>query len=579
MSDPVYSGPTIRRAPPWQTVTPQQPTVAVVQGLAPGQSVPAQQVSGGTFTGAFTFASPPTMSGANIAAGSIATSATDLGMFNPMDPVFGAVGNGTTDDTAAVAAAIAAAEAAPYGVVYFPPQKIFLISSTLVISSAISLFSYDAGSGGGGARLRAAATLNAPLIQIKTNATISGLSLYGAGVSANTLADGIYVGTLPAGSGGPSPNNVTVRNCFVTAFYNNVHIDGVTFNGRLEGCFLYNAVYSNLRSTGNPGTDAAGWVWDIVDIVSIYDGTSSYVQQYDALLENMGGINVVNWGSGYNTHARPYGFVCRSLASQGYWNSFVTCYWETTGSAGTGPAFQVGDAAHGFTAVFTYLQFTNCYFGGGPSGTAAFQAYSIQYATFSQCLFSSLGDGIQIVNNAYEIVVSGGCDFQIPSPSVPIHILTGATFDRLFVRDPIYNSSVYFFRVESGVTMGRWEINGGDVGLSAVAVSVVPTAVPGVTQKICAPSYRKGVQATLTNGGSGVGSVITPSNGYWEDFFIFVSGGAGVTQLWVGTPGNYTQLYTQASGAVPGFGFYCPAGQQVYTVFSTTPPNLVCIGV
>jgi len=31
MSDPAYSGPSIRRPPPWQTVTPQQPTVAILQ--------------------------------------------------------------------------------------------------------------------------------------------------------------------------------------------------------------------------------------------------------------------------------------------------------------------------------------------------------------------------------------------------------------------------------------------------------------------------------------------------------------------------------------------------------------------
>ncbi len=56
-ADPSYSGPSIRRAPQWTIPTTQQPTVAIMQGLSPGQSVPAPQVSGGTFTGAFSFAS------------------------------------------------------------------------------------------------------------------------------------------------------------------------------------------------------------------------------------------------------------------------------------------------------------------------------------------------------------------------------------------------------------------------------------------------------------------------------------------------------------------------------------------
>lgn len=66
MSDPAYSGPSIRRAPPWQTPTPQQPTVAIMQPVViPGAAQTAAgtgaapAVIGGYFgTGAPTIAAP-----------------------------------------------------------------------------------------------------------------------------------------------------------------------------------------------------------------------------------------------------------------------------------------------------------------------------------------------------------------------------------------------------------------------------------------------------------------------------------------------------------------------------------------
>jgi hypothetical protein len=79
---------------------------------------------GGSLTviGSLTYGS---MSGANISAGTVSTASTDIGWINVKDPAYGAVGNGSTDDTAAIRAAVAAgtaiANAGGQAVIFFPP--------------------------------------------------------------------------------------------------------------------------------------------------------------------------------------------------------------------------------------------------------------------------------------------------------------------------------------------------------------------------------------------------------------------------------------------------------------------------
>jgi hypothetical protein len=80
MSESKSSVPSIRRAPAWETNTPQQPTVAIQLGLSPNQQIPAAQVAAGTFNGNFAFSGTETAAGitstAGVAVGGALTGAT-----------------------------------------------------------------------------------------------------------------------------------------------------------------------------------------------------------------------------------------------------------------------------------------------------------------------------------------------------------------------------------------------------------------------------------------------------------------------------------------------------------------------
>lgn len=65
------------------------------------------------------------------------------GYYVVTDPTYGAVGNGTTDDTAAIQAAIAAANTAGGGTVYFPPGT-YVVSASLTLYANVKLIGHKA---------------------------------------------------------------------------------------------------------------------------------------------------------------------------------------------------------------------------------------------------------------------------------------------------------------------------------------------------------------------------------------------------------------------------------------------------
>lgn len=106
--------------------------------------------------------------------------------FNVKDPIYGAAGDGTTDDTTAIGLAITAAAAAGGGIVFFPPSTSFYKFTTLTISSDnITLM----GTGPIASTLRSSST--STLITISTTSQkwtrLIGLSVTGTGASANPI--------------------------------------------------------------------------------------------------------------------------------------------------------------------------------------------------------------------------------------------------------------------------------------------------------------------------------------------------------------------------------------------------------
>lgn len=94
--------------------------------------------------------------------------------YNVRDPQFGATGNGSTDDTAALQAALEAAYTSGGGVVYVP-EGIYLISQTLQIGSNTTL----KGAGTGAATIRCKASSLSGFLQVGTNTGAPMLGTWG----------------------------------------------------------------------------------------------------------------------------------------------------------------------------------------------------------------------------------------------------------------------------------------------------------------------------------------------------------------------------------------------------------------
>ncbi|WP_277753782.1 glycosyl hydrolase family 28-related protein [Muricoccus nepalensis] len=156
---------------------------------------------------------------------------------------YGAVGNGTTDDTAAIQAALNAAAAAGGGVVMFGPRRYLVDSADLVIPPDVTL---RGGADPGGFRLNNDYTalpysivLN-PLrtIRLRRNAALMGVAILRKGLTVpSSLREALdcaaaFSGTAVSigdGTTGTSPTNATdasVRNLLIIGFTWGIYSNG-----------------------------------------------------------------------------------------------------------------------------------------------------------------------------------------------------------------------------------------------------------------------------------------------------------------------------------------------------------------
>lgn len=116
-----------------------------------------------------------------------------LGVFNVKDPRYGATGNGTTDDTAAIQAAINAAAAAN-GVCYFPPGTYICNDATTPASS--SDYIIIRGAGKYATTLLANSATDAVLTQ-QCAGLVMDMTVDGGGVATNGLKQAVNATTYP----------------------------------------------------------------------------------------------------------------------------------------------------------------------------------------------------------------------------------------------------------------------------------------------------------------------------------------------------------------------------------------------
>jgi hypothetical protein len=171
---------------------------------------------------------------------------------------FGAIGDGATDDTAAVQLAVNASKS-----VFFPAGKVFRVTAEVVVPAGVHLY--------GNAEIRVSQSPYVRAIRLGNNCTVDGLTFRGTGVST-AMAVGLLGGQLGMAIAAISVSNVRVLNCkfydFVTTALNTgaaiVSFYGV-FNARVSGC------YFDETNDGNIDIDATYTTGDC-----ICDGNVSY---------------------------------------------------------------------------------------------------------------------------------------------------------------------------------------------------------------------------------------------------------------------------------------------------------------
>jgi parallel beta-helix repeat protein len=288
------------------------------------------------------------------------------GVFNVKQ--YGAVGDGVTDDTAAIKAALTAST--QYSTVYFPPG-VYIVNDTLnVPHSQMTIM-------GNSATIQARASYQFEYIMLATNkdgVVISGLT-FDANQTNRTSGQTIRF----MGAGFITCNDCSFLNCTAmnTLGYNNIPAVGLAAAGqsvrcKLDGCRL-------LNCGGTSGTDASDGIFtsgnqnvisnciatsctDTGFVIessndSVITGCSAYYCQAGGAISNassdakynniIDGLTVINWkasntsGVNVSVPTATTGNLYNSIVSN------VTMYAELGLGYGVGSAIQVRSVGYG----------------------------------------------------------------------------------------------------------------------------------------------------------------------------------------------------------------------------------------
>lgn len=253
---------------------------------------------------------------------------------------FGAKGDGTTDDTAAIQAALDSGASEVY-----LPQGTYLVSDTLEPSDNLIV---GAGREWGpqGSIIQAAVGMNKPLIKFTTRGGLSNLSLSGSATSLTTDQKLVYIS---------GTNGVTLDTLFLNGGYTNLYIDGTSFYNSFNNCTFYTS-YSNQFAVDSDTTAGVDFKMSNCRFLSLPDTADSAIY-----LNGLGSMLMTNVQLTAEDLRDGGIIVFFDNPAPNYGGSQITnCVFENAGPANSSCIYINGDVT-----PWTYIFFTNCNINGG----------------------------------------------------------------------------------------------------------------------------------------------------------------------------------------------------------------------
>jgi hypothetical protein len=215
-----------------------------------------------------------------------AGSSSSLGWFVVTDSIYGAVGDGTTDDTAAVNAAIAALNVATFGVLYFPAGAYKCTGALTTITAACLILGDGMGGFDGAsdpATLITCTSQTAVLFTVTNQAaTFRGMTIENTFAGTPSAGSGILVTSANIGQ------KVDYDSICVKGFYIDIDVQ-VGAQWSMRNCYLSAPVLYGIKIQNTVNQDAGDWaISDCYIFAETHNGTAAIRQ------EGAGGGKITN---------------------------------------------------------------------------------------------------------------------------------------------------------------------------------------------------------------------------------------------------------------------------------------------